>query len=148
MPPVAISNVLLPSTAHRRVMPAGGGTFLTRRRKYPKTRLKGERWERCRWQMKRPERVAAVGERRSRSVGKESTGHRNRTAGASPCPTLPPASEANPLRIPLLYLSFLRFYTLCFSGALLLTTAFAMSSRESLGFIAALNRNLPEIANL
>ena len=27
---------------------------------------------------KRPERVAAVGERRSRTVGKESTGHRNR----------------------------------------------------------------------
>ena len=39
LPPVAISNVLLPSTARRRVMPAGGGTFLTRRRKYPKTRL-------------------------------------------------------------------------------------------------------------
>ena len=38
----------------------------------------GERWERCLWQMKRPERVAAVGERRSRAVGKESTGHRNR----------------------------------------------------------------------
>ena len=40
----------------------------------------GERGERCRWQMKRPERVAAVGERRSRAVGKEITGHRNRGA--------------------------------------------------------------------
>ena len=38
----------------------------------------GERWERCQRQVKRPERVAAVGERRSRAVGKESTGHRNR----------------------------------------------------------------------
>ena len=38
----------------------------------------GERWERRRGREKRPERVAAVGERRSRTVGKESTGHRNR----------------------------------------------------------------------
>ena len=38
----------------------------------------GERWERCQRQMKRPERVAAVGERGSRSVGNEGTGHRNR----------------------------------------------------------------------
>ena len=38
----------------------------------------GERWERRRWRKERPERVAAVGERRSRTVGKESTGHRNR----------------------------------------------------------------------
>ena len=43
----------------------------------------GERWERCLWQMKRPERVAAVGERRSRAVGKESTGHRNRNCQQS-----------------------------------------------------------------
>ena len=38
----------------------------------------GERAERCRWQTQRGERVAAVGERRSRTVGKERTGHRNR----------------------------------------------------------------------
>ena len=38
----------------------------------------GERWERRRWREERLERVAAVGERRSRAVGKESTGHRNR----------------------------------------------------------------------
>ena len=45
----------------------------------------GERWERCRWQVKRPERVAAVGERRSRTVGKESTGHRNRNCSSGGC---------------------------------------------------------------
>ena len=33
---------------------------------YEDTRV-GERWERRLWRMKRPERVAAVGERRSRS---------------------------------------------------------------------------------
>ena len=38
----------------------------------------GERWERRRGREERPERVAAVGERRSHIVGKESTGHRNR----------------------------------------------------------------------
>ena len=38
----------------------------------------GERCDRCLWQKKGAERVAAVGERRSRTVGKESTGHRNR----------------------------------------------------------------------
>ena len=38
-----------------------------------------ERGERCRWQIKRPERVAAVGVQRSRSVGKAHTGYRNRT---------------------------------------------------------------------
>ena len=38
----------------------------------------GERWERCRWQMKRPERVAAVGVQRSRTDGKAHTGHPNR----------------------------------------------------------------------
>ena len=38
----------------------------------------GERWEHRRWREERPERVAAVGERRSRTVGKENTGHRNR----------------------------------------------------------------------
>ena len=36
-----------------------------------------ERGERCRWQMKRPERVAAVGVQRSCAVGKAHTGHRN-----------------------------------------------------------------------
>ena len=39
----------------------------------------GERGERCRRQIKRPERVAAVGVQRSRSVGKAHTGYRNRT---------------------------------------------------------------------
>ncbi len=43
----------------------------------------GERCDRCLWQEKGAERVAAVGERRSRTVGKESTGHRNRNC--SPC---------------------------------------------------------------
>ena len=43
-----------------------------------------ERGERCRWQMKRPERVAAVGEQRSRTVGKAHTGHRNRGAMGAP----------------------------------------------------------------
>ena len=38
----------------------------------------GERWERRLWREERPERVAAVGERRRRTVGKERTGHRNR----------------------------------------------------------------------
>ena len=32
---------------------------------------KGERWERCRGQMKRPERVAAVGEGRRRTVAED-----------------------------------------------------------------------------
>ena len=31
----------------------------------------GERWERCRWQIKRPERVAAVGEGRRRMVAED-----------------------------------------------------------------------------
>ena len=44
---------------------------------------RGERGERRRGRIKRPERVAAVGERRCRTVGKESTGHRNR----APAPT-------------------------------------------------------------
>ena len=43
----------------------------------------GERWERRLWREERPERVAAVGERRSRIVGKESTGHRNRNCQKS-----------------------------------------------------------------
>ena len=38
----------------------------------------GERADRRRWRMQGGERVAGVGERRSRSVGKESTGHPNR----------------------------------------------------------------------
>ena len=38
----------------------------------------GERWERCLWQMKRPERVAAVCVQRRRTVAKAHTGHRNR----------------------------------------------------------------------
>ena len=38
----------------------------------------GERWERCRGQEERPERVAAVGGQRSRTVGKATAGHRNR----------------------------------------------------------------------
>ena len=36
-----------------------------------------ERWERCRWQIQRPERVAAVCMQRSHIVGKAHTGHRN-----------------------------------------------------------------------
>ena len=39
---------------------------------------RGERWERRRGRIQRPERVAAVGEGRSRTDGKESAGHRNR----------------------------------------------------------------------
>ena len=38
----------------------------------------GERRERCRGQMKRPERVAAVGVQRRRAVAEAHTGHRNR----------------------------------------------------------------------
>ena len=38
----------------------------------------GERCDRCLWQKKGAERVAAIGERGSRTAGKESTGHRNR----------------------------------------------------------------------
>jgi hypothetical protein len=38
----------------------------------------GERRERRQWREERPERVAAVGDRRSRSAGKESAGYRNR----------------------------------------------------------------------
>ena len=53
----------------------------------------GERRERCRWQMKRPERVAAVGGQRSRLVGKAATGYRNRTN--SPCPLGIPLSEGD-----------------------------------------------------
>ena len=40
--------------------PAGGGTFLWPNKKVPKEIGLGERWERCQWQVKRPERVAAV----------------------------------------------------------------------------------------
>ena len=40
----------------------------------------GEQWERRLWRKKRPERVAAVGVQRSRTVGKAHTGHRNREA--------------------------------------------------------------------
>ena len=38
----------------------------------------GERWERCQWQMKRPERVAAVDRRGSLLKADEDVGHRNR----------------------------------------------------------------------
>ena len=38
----------------------------------------GERWERCQRQIQRPERVAAVGVQRRRSVAKAHTGYRNR----------------------------------------------------------------------
>ena len=44
----------------------------------------GERWERRRWREERPERVAAVGVQRSRTVGKAHTGHRNRGAMGAP----------------------------------------------------------------
>ena len=43
---------------------------------------KGERWERRRGRIQRPERVAAVGVQRSRSADKAYTGHRNRTSVA------------------------------------------------------------------
>ena len=43
----------------------------------------GERCDRCRWQMKGAERVAAVGVQRSRTVGKAHTGHRNRTVAVT-----------------------------------------------------------------
>ena len=46
--------------------------------RYALRRDSGERCERCRWQIQRAERVAGVGERRSRFAGKESTGHPNR----------------------------------------------------------------------
>ena len=38
----------------------------------------GEQGERRRWRKQRPARVAGVGGRRSRAVGKENTGHPNR----------------------------------------------------------------------
>ena len=82
-------------------------------KKGTKEPTRGERRERCRWQVKRPERVAAVGERRSRTVGKESTGHRNRSALTAksfvtsaiillPTPILsrPPQDPSRPLRVP------------------------------------------------
>ena len=43
--------------------------------------LDGEQADCRRWREEGGERVAAVGERRSRTVGKEITGHRNRTPG-------------------------------------------------------------------
>ena len=42
---------------------------------------RGERGERSRWQIQRPERVAAVGIFRGAPSTKENTGHRNRIAG-------------------------------------------------------------------
>ena len=103
-------------------------------KKGTKEPTRGERKGRCRWQVKRPERcapagamqasnrlkggtwrvaVAAVGERRSRTVGKESTGHRNRSALTAksfvtftvillPTPILsrPPQDPSRPLRVP------------------------------------------------
>ena len=38
----------------------------------------GERGDRCQWQMKGAERVAAVGVQRRRAVAEAHTGHRNR----------------------------------------------------------------------
>ena len=38
-----------------------------------------ERWERCRWQMKRPERVAAVDKIEDQREPEDFIGHRNRT---------------------------------------------------------------------
>jgi len=55
----------------------------------PTARSEGgrEQGERCRWQMKRPERVAAVGVQRRRTVGKAHAGHRNsKTAPAHEAP--------------------------------------------------------------
>ena len=45
---------------------------------YNETIPSGERWERRRWQEKRPERVAAVDRRRWHFNAKENVGHRNR----------------------------------------------------------------------
>ena len=42
----------------------------------------GERWERRQWREERPERVAAIGERGSRTVGNESTEYRNRNCSS------------------------------------------------------------------
>ena len=44
---------------------------------------KGERSERCRWQIQRGERVAGVGGQRSRADGKATTGHPNRAVRLS-----------------------------------------------------------------
>mgnify|MGYP003308570182 CR=1 FL=1 len=69
----------------------------------------GERWERRQWREERPERVAAVGERRSRIVGKESTGHRNRNRSSggrfrSYCdPQRNSEDPSNPRGRPLIY---------------------------------------------
>ena len=58
--------------------PDKGSLWVRRRKGERYMKATGERWERRLWREERPERVAAVGERRSRTVGKESTGHRNR----------------------------------------------------------------------
>ena len=42
-------------------------------------RRKGERWERCLWQIKRPERVAAVDKIEDKRKPEDFIGHRNRT---------------------------------------------------------------------
>ena len=56
----------------------------------------GERWERRLWREERPERVAAVGVQRRRTVAKAHTGHRNRGATLA----LPVADKARGLSVP------------------------------------------------
>ena len=43
----------------------------------------GERWERCQWQMKRPERVAAVDRCQGAPPTQADVGHRNRNCQKS-----------------------------------------------------------------
>ena len=56
----------------------------------------GERWERCLWQKKRPERVAAACVQRRRAVAKAHTGNRNRAIHICPAGGETPPLQARP----------------------------------------------------
>ena len=55
----------------------------------------GERWERRRWRMKRPERVAAVGEGRRRTVAKDIRRAPQQENIFAPTPRIYPSAAVN-----------------------------------------------------
>jgi len=72
-----------PSHGLRRASPLIEGAEGCRRKGERYMKATGERCDRCLWQEKRAERVAAVCVQRGRTVAKAHTGHRNRNCQKS-----------------------------------------------------------------
>ena len=79
--PEVVGSSPASATRKEKVIPIGMAFFFSQLAKQALADLRvpgGERGERRQWREERPERVAAVGAPRSRTVGKAHTGHRNR----------------------------------------------------------------------